>query len=94
MKSGLEPGQYKFPFEMDVPEWLPTSMVYTQTEKSQLYLGNNQKAGISYSITATLGKLTANQPLLLNLRGDNVVNPHILVTDFFHLVAQRENLAY
>lgn len=31
---------------------------------------------------------------MLNLRGDNVVDPHILVTDFFHLVAQRENLAF
>lgn len=86
LKSGLEPGQYKFPFELEVPEWLPTSMLYTQTEESLMYLGNNQLAGISYSITAILGKLKTNQPLILNLRGDNVVNPHILATDFLHLV--------
>lgn len=66
MKNGLEPGQYTFPFEFEVPQWFPPSMIYTQTIKNLIYLGSDQIAGIKYQITATFGKYSTTQCLIIN----------------------------
>jgi hypothetical protein len=41
LQEGLKAGHYKFPFEIEIPEWLPSSMHYCQTNKSLFYLGTD-----------------------------------------------------
>ena len=32
----MEPGQYAFPFEIELPDWLPTTIALAETEHSIL----------------------------------------------------------